>query len=69
MEALSITISARKGISHPRNPSEKRHQVSLDHYTICEAENASALWESGRGYTKLRAYQRIIREEENDPCW
>src|SRR5260221_7983256 len=31
-EALSITITARKDISHPRNPGEMPHQVSVDHY-------------------------------------
>ncbi len=31
-EALSIKISALKDIFPPRNPSERPHQVSLDHY-------------------------------------
>ena len=46
-EALSITIAARKDISHPRNPGEKPHQVSLDHYRGARACTHRSTFELG----------------------
>lgn len=69
-EALSITISALKDISHPRNPGEMPRQVSVDHYTLpCALRRGDVLFYEDRPAGRRPGERAREAATSSDTLW